>query len=364
MKTIVFAGGAGRRLWPISRVMSPKQFEPILNGKSTLQLAVDNLLSSYSAEDVYISTNAAYVNMIAEHLPYLPEGHVIGEPARRDLAPAVALAMLHLLHDEQAAAESPVAIIWGDSIVSRVDNFHHLLDSAELMLQSDVAKLFFIGETPRFANNNLGWIGLGEELENEAGTAAYGFRSLAYRPDISTCIKMFESGGYVWNTGYFVTTPGYVLELYRRHKPQMWEQLLQIKQAIGRPDYQDVLKDIYPRLESISFDDAILTNMPAEDAAVLHGSLGWSDPGTLYALKEALQPLEDENLLKGLLIDDASRDSLIYNYEEDKLVVAIGLDGMVVVNTDDALLVVHKDNIPLVKKIVNDFEGTDLEKYS
>jgi mannose-1-phosphate guanylyltransferase len=81
-------------------------------------------------------------------------------------------------------------------------------------------------------------------------------------------------------------------------------------------------------------------------------------------LKEALDPDTSANVTKGLVVDESSRDCLIYNYDGDKLVVAVGLEGMIVVNTEDAVLVVHKDKIPLVKQVVNGFEGTDLEDFS
>ena len=114
----------------------------------------------------------------------------------------------------------------------------------------------------------------------------------------------------------------------------------------------------------MSFDDAILHHIDPADALVLHGEMGWSDPGTLYALKEAVNPNVKANVTKGKVIVEASTDSLVYNYESDKLLTVIGLEGMIVVNTEDAILVVHKDNIPLVKKMVDGLEGTDLESYS
>jgi mannose-1-phosphate guanylyltransferase len=174
---------------------------------------------------------------------------------------------------------------------------------------------------------------------------------------------MFASGQFAWNTGYFVTTPRYVRNLYQHFHPAIWDQLTEIETSIGNEKYEDTLRRVYPSMESISFDDAILTHVPAEDAAVLHGELGWSDPGTLYALKEAIEPSKVRNVLKGLVVEEQSSDSLIYNYAADKLVVAVGLEGMIVVNTEDAVLVVHKDQIPLVKKVVEGFEGSDLELY-
>lgn len=366
MKIIIFAGGSGRRLWPISRKKSPKQFEPIIGEKSTLRLAVDRVMDSYGAANIFISTNEAYVDMIREHLPELPAGNVIGEPTRRDLAAAVGLALAHLAHATPANAldDEPVAILWGDNYMDQVDVFRRVLDGAEKLIAGRKAKILFIGETPRFANDQLGWIGLGEEVGSINGRPYFGFNSLRYRPPLVECQQMFAENTHVWNTGYFVTTIGFVRKQYQQQQPNMWAGLTEIEQAIGRPDYQETLHRVYPNLDVLSFDDAILHHIDPADALVLHGEMGWSDPGTLYALKEAINPDLKANVTKGKVIAEQAADCLIYNYESEKLVTVIGLQGMIVVNTEDAILVVHKDQIPLVKKMVDGLEGTDLESYS
>lgn len=365
MKIVIFAGGSGRRLWPISRQKSPKQFEPILGDKSTLQLAVDRVAGPYGLENIFISTNEGYAEIIRRQLPDLPPANVIGEPTRRDLAPAVGLAMMHL--SQVAAAdldEEPVAILWGDNYMDNVPNFQKVMATAESLLAAKKAHILFIGETPRFANDNLGWIGLGDKLGDVAGQPYYRFRSLTYRPPLEKCKQMFAEKSHVWNTGYFVTTLGYVRRLYQLQQPAMWQQLTQIEAAIGQPGYTETLHAIYPQMAVMSFDDAILQHIPGEDALVLHSEMGWSDPGTLYALKEAINPASDADVTKGLVVKDETKDCLIYNYEAGKLVAVVGVEGMIVVNTEDAILVVHKDQIPLVKKLVNGFEGTNLESYS
>jgi mannose-1-phosphate guanylyltransferase len=366
MKIIIFAGGSGRRLWPISRKKSPKQFEPIIGEKSTLRLAVDRVVNVYGSENIFISTNEAYVEMIREQLPELPSENVIGEPARRDLAAAVGLALAHLAKatPPDLLDSEPVAILWGDNYMDQVDVFRRVLDGAEKLVANQKAKILFIGETPRFANDQLGWIGLGEEQGAVNGRPYFGFKSLSYRPPLGDCQQMFAENTHVWNTGYFVTTIGFVRKQYQQLQPQMWAGLKEIEDAIGQPDYLETLHRVYPDLDVLSFDDAILHDIDPADALVLHGEMGWSDPGTLYALKEAINPDLKANVTKGLVVMEASNDCLVYNYEPDKLVTVIGLEGMIVVNTEDAILVVHKDNIPLVKQLVNGLEDTDLESYS
>lgn len=361
MRIVIFAGGAGRRLWPISRESSPKQFEPIVGDESTLQLAVERVAPVYGYDNILIATNERYLSIVREQLPGVPAANILIEPTRRDLGPAVGLAMAHLA---RRGEDEPVAILWSDNYIENVPAFVALLRTAEALIADKTADILFIGETPRFANENLGWIGLGEFAGRVDDSPYYGFGSLTYRPPLERCREMFAQGTHVWNTGFFVTTPGYVRKLYRRFSPEMWRQLSEIEAAIGTPDYQATLQRVYPTMEAIHFDDAVLTHVDRERALVLHSEMGWSDPGTLYALKEALNPDTAANVTKGLVIDTASRDCLVYNYEPRKLVVAVGLEGMIVVNTDDAILVVHKDSIPLVKDMINGLQGTELEGYS
>ncbi len=366
MKLIIFAGGSGRRLWPISRQKSPKQFEPIIGEKSTLQLAVDRVYDAYGGENIFISTNEKYVRLVQDQLTNIPVTNVIGEPARRDLAAAVGLAVAHLAQAtaEGARADEPIAILWGDNYMDKVENFLSVMKAAESLLAQRQANILFIGETPRFANNNLGWIGLGEKHGRIQDQPYYGFQSLTYRPPLADCERMFAEGTHVWNTGYFVTTIGFVQSMYQKYQPQMWQQLAKIQSAIKEVNYPEVLQTVYPRIEVMSFDDAILQYVPPEQALVLHNEMGWSDPGTLYALKEAVNPNLEANVTKGLVKLDECKDCLVYNYEDNKLVSVVGMDGMIVVNTEDAILVVHKDQIPLVKQMVNSLEGTDLEHFS
>jgi mannose-1-phosphate guanylyltransferase len=330
--------------------------------KSTVRLSVERVLDACGAENIYISTNERYLDILRQQIPELPEEQFIGEPARRDLAAAVGLALSHVSY--RSGADESVAILWGDNYMTDEDAFLRLLQAADEIVAAGTAKIVFIGETARFANNNLGWIGLGDELGHSSGLPYFAFESWHYRPPLDKCRRMYASGDYVWNTGYFVTTPRFVAEMYRRQQPAMWDGLSEIMSAVDGEAYTDTLHRIYPQLEVASFDDAIVQHIDKESAVVLHGSTGWSDPGTLYALKEAIDSDTSANVERGLVRALESEDCLLYNYQDEKLLAVAGLDGMIVVNTEDAILVVHKDEIRLVKELVNSLVGTELEKYS
>src|SRR5579872_6698559 len=116
MKIVIFAGGVGSRLWPMSRKNTPKQFEKILGDKSTLQLAADRLQPDFSWDDLYVATGKAFTEVVRQQLPLLPENHVIGEPEMRDVGPAVGL-MTALLAKE--SPNEPMIILWSDHLVRR-----------------------------------------------------------------------------------------------------------------------------------------------------------------------------------------------------------------------------------------------------
>ena len=349
MKIIIFAGGAGTRLWPLSRQNSPKQFAVLRDNQSTLQMAVKRI-KDFGFENTYIATNADYADMVTEQVPEIDREHILTEPARRDLAAAVGLALFRL----KARGESgTVAMLWADHFMEKPQNFVDALRRADELIQENPNRFIFLGEKARFPNHNLGWIKLGKQV----GGSAYEFSAWKYRPEIEECREMFESHDWVWNTGYFVFDLDFVIGLYQKHQPKLAGALEKMVAS------EKQITAEYPKLPALSFDEAIVEKINEDQAVVLKVNLGWSDPGTLYALKEALAPGERKNYEAGNTFSHLSTDSLLYNEEAGKLVVGIGLEGMVVVNTPDALLVCSKDQVPEIKNVLKKLEEQGLNRF-
>ena len=195
------------------------------------------------------------------------------------------------------------------------------------------------------------------------GLKIYKRKSFTYRPELKKAEEWFKAETHLWNPGYFVSTPNHILSLYEEFQSEMFLQLQKIKAALDTDSELEVLQKIYPEMESISFDDAILEGMDDSKALVLEGDYDWADPGTLYALKKYMQENDDDNVSKGLVYNHETRDSLVYNFVKKQVVTTIGLDGFIVVNTPDAILVCPKDRIPDIKKMLKEFDGTELEKF-
>jgi mannose-1-phosphate guanylyltransferase len=360
MKAVIFAGGVGTRLWPISRKNAPKQFEKIAGDKSTLQLAVDRLYPDFAPSDIYVSTGEKYKDIIFEQLPEIPRDNFIFEPEVRDVGPAVATAAAIVAKN---APNEPIAIIWSDHFVKKERRFREVLGFAQSLVQENNERLVFIGQRARFANQNLGWIEFGEEFRIVRDTKIFKFKRLIYRPSLADAQKFLESDKFAWNPGYFVTTPSYILESYRKHSPQIYEGVMKIQEAFGTPDYESVMKSVYPTLEKISFDNAVLEKLDTEYVLVIAADLGWSDVGAWEALKEALQLNDSANVERGKVLLTDSEDNLVFNYT-DQLAVGIDLKGMIVINTDDVMLICNKDSVPKIKKLVESLSGTEHESLT
>ncbi len=354
MKIVIFAGGAGTRLWPLSRKNTPKQFGKLLGDQSTIQQTVERLLPTFSPSDIYIATGKQYASIVSKQLPMIPKDNFIFEPAMRDVGPAIGLVSAILAKE---FASEPVGILWSDHLVRNEELFRSVLLMAEKKIQQKQTEFVFIGQKPQFANQNMGWIEIAEKLEKEGGVEVLSFARLRYRPSIEEAEEFFRGDSFVWNLGYFVTTPKFLQEMFIQYAPDMQKQLSIIAQSYGTAEFTKNLETIYPTLERISFDDAILTKLTPAHILILSADLGWSDVGAWESLKEALADKEHHNVTRGNVMTEECTDNLIFS-ETSQLVVGIDLDGFIVVNTEDVVLICPKNSVPKIKKFVEKLSET------
>lgn len=360
MKVVIFAGGVGTRLWPLSRKNTPKQFEKVVGDQSMLQVSVSKLFPDFQWSDIYISTNSQYGDILRKQFPEIPQENLIFEPAMRDVGPAVGLMVANFI---KKFPNEQIAILWGDHLVKKDTEFRQALKVSEKLVEENSDRIVFIGQKPRFASVNLGYIQFGGEVKSQDNMPVFEFKDFKYRPDEETAKGFLDDNQHAWNLGYFVTTPNFLWEQFKKSAPQVFENLKKISDAVGTSEYEAVLSDVYPDIEKISFDNAILEKLDPKDGLVLSVDIGWSDIGAWEALKEALASSEEENVTKGNVELVDSRDSLVFN-SNGKLVVGIDLDNMLVVDTEDVLLVCPKTSVPKIKKYVESLAGGTNEKLA
>lgn len=349
-------------MWPLSRKKSPKQFEKVIDDESTLQHLVNRLLQKFEPSDIFISTGSGYRGIIGRQLPQISNENIIIEPEMRDVGPAVGLmtAIFAKVNPDES-----MAILWGDHIVNDDVKFHSMLTAADNIIDHNPEKLVFLGHRPRFPNQNIGWIEYDRKsLGTVEGFEYFNLVSFRYRPEKELVEKYALDGRHAWNLGYFVTKPRFLWEQFKIHSAGLYEGLSQIQNAYGTLAYGSVLAEIYPTLPKISFDHAVLEKISVSKSLVLVEDIGWSDVGAWEALKEALQRNQEDNVTKGKVLLETSKDSLVFDYQGKKLVVGIDLHDMLVVNTEDVLLVAPKTSASKVKKLVESFAGGEYEELT
>ncbi len=359
MKVVVFAGGVGTRLWPLSRKKSPKQFERIIGNKSTLQLAVERVVPDVPYKDIYVSTGNAYTHLVAEQLKEIPPENIIAEPVKRDVGPAVAMVMGKLARD---FPHEPTLIMWSDHLVKKTNLFKHIVKEAAEMIYKNNERIVFIGQRPRFPSEDLGWIKTDGISEEHNGILFRTFEGFKYRPDRDLAQKYFADPAYCWNLAYFVSTPTFIYSQFKRFSPNIYRITEKI---LNHPKgFVAGAKEYYHEMPEINFDHAVLEQLEYNYARVIVEDVGWSDVGAWEALKESLQEARTDNITKGEVLLEDCADNLVYNYDNGKLVVGIDLHDALIVNTNDVLLVANKSSVSKVKKLVERFQGTVHEELA
>ena len=231
MKAVIFCGGAGKRMWPLSREKTPKQLnKSIFDGGSTFEMTVERARLVTTPENIFVSTNRNFVDEIQAQAQEIDPSHIIAEPAIRDVAPAVGLMAAICA---QTDPNEPMLILWCDHVVRRPDAFQQMMQKGEQIILNGQAGIVFIGQKPRYPEENLGYIGFGDLVETQGEIRQYDFIDWYYRPSKERAEEFFASGRYAWNTGYFITTPAFLLDKYAEMAPEMYAQLLEIADSYG-----------------------------------------------------------------------------------------------------------------------------------
>lgn len=349
MKYVIRAGGVGSRLWPVSRTQRPKQFHALTSNNTMLQEAVDRVLPLTTPEQIYISTQAACVPLVTEQCPQIPERNIIAEPAHKDTAAAIGLESIIIHH---ADPDAIVASLGSDHSVRRIPEFHAIMRIAEACVTRYPDTIIPIGVQPTRPDTGYGYIQCGDVRETVNGTPLWNVTRFTEKPNEQQAKAFLREGRFLWNANMFVWKVSTILQLYERFLPEMYAQLREIEATLGTPEEQSTIQRIYPQLEQIAVDYAIIEK--ADQIAALSADIGWSDIGDWARLKDELAESESETVVIGAdAVQSHTANTLIYsNTNPRKLVVTIGLKNVVIVETDDVLLVCDKYHSAEVKEIV------------
>jgi mannose-1-phosphate guanylyltransferase len=352
---VVLAGGRGTRFWPRSRARTPKQLLNIVGARTMLEQTVARLAPVFSTQRIWTVTNDAQAAAVKKQLPAAARKHVLSEPVGRNTAAAIALAALHVRH--AAGGDALLGVLPADHYIADTPRYRKIVQSA-LEIARAPGRMVVLGIPPARPETGFGYIECTGAPISAGEFPAFAVRRFTEKPELERAKEYLASGNYYWNAGMFFWRISTFLDNLKRFLPKTHAALESLAAAIGNPSYARRLRAIYPKLENISVDYAILepATLVADDphVNVIPADVGWSDIGSWAAVYELLAAKPGDNVSPGACYAlDATGNFL---WSPDKFVAAIGVKDLVVVETADALLICPRDRAQDVAKVVKALE--------
>jgi mannose-1-phosphate guanylyltransferase len=358
---VILAGGRGTRFWPRSRTRTPKQLLNIVGKETMLEQTAVRLRPLIPPAHIWTVTNAEQTAAVKKQMPAPARKRVLTEPIGRNTAAAIALAALHVRH--AAEGDALMAVLPADHFIAQPDKYRKIV-SAALDFAREPSHMIVLGIPPTRPDTGFGYVERFGDALGPSGFPAFAVRRFTEKPALDLAKQYVASGNFQWNAGMFFWRVSTFLENLKRFLPKTYEALESLAESIGKKTYERRLRAIYPKLENISVDYAILENATRQEGPprvfVIPADVGWSDIGSWAAVYELLAKQSGDNVLAGQgLALDATGNFL---YSPTKFVAAIGIRDLIVVETPDALLIVPRERAQEVAKIVKSLEERKLNK--
>lgn len=342
---VIPAGGAGTRLWPVSRVAHPKFLLPFLGDRSLLQQTAQRLSPLAPPRQTLVVCGSAHAAAIARQLPDLPEAHVVIEPSPKGTGPAIGLAAALIARSDP------------DAIMGSFAADHDVRDEAAFTRAIGVATeaaragwLVTVGIRPTRPETGYGYVertGL-PLVETEAGTA-YRVARFVEKPSLSCAKAYVASGRFLWNASMFVWRAQTLLDELARLQPALHARLLRIAEAWDSPGREEVLAAEWAELPASTIDQGVMEH--AQRIAIVPAEMGWSDVGDWHGLSVLMGGDDHGNSVRGQCVQVNTTNSAVWSVT-GRLVAMVGIDNVIAVDTPDALLIADRTRTQDVREIV------------
>ena len=340
------AGGIGSRFWPMSTAEFPKQFHDILGtGKTMIQQTFERIRQIIPTENIFVITNAEYLELTHQQLPELPKNNVVGEPSMRNTA-ACNIYMANKI--AQINPEANIIVLPADHLILKEQNFCEKVKFAfNTVSQNDY--LVTLGIQPTRPDTGYGYI----QFSNEDTEEIHKVKTFTEKPNLETAKKFLNDGGYLWNAGIFIWNVKSITNSFEKYLPKMAKEFQ--SESYNTESEKEFIEKTYPNVEKISIDNGILER--ANNVFVIPADLGWSDLGTWTSVFENAEKDENQNAKSFNSITYNTEGSIIRIKNREKTAVIDGLKDYIVIDTEKALLICPRNNDQLIKQYVADLES-------
>jgi mannose-1-phosphate guanylyltransferase len=346
LQILILAGGVGTRLWPMSRKILPKQFQPLVGDKTLFQLAVSRAKKITSTKNIFVATNQEFTKLVRTQAKEIPVRNIISEPAFRDTATCLGYAATVL---ENRNPGGVFAVVYADNLIQNEKEFTRKVRAAAEI--AETGKFAIIEVESSFPSTQYGWVEAAKALPKVRGEKVFELKRFVEKPKLPLAKKFHASKKFFWNTGLYVWRSDVLLSKFQAHLPRTFGKLQKISKNLNSPK---VIKKEYSVCEKISIDFGVMEKINPKEVAILPAKLGWSDVGSWESLKNELSK-ENENLVDGEFQAVGAKGNFI-KVDSKKFVALVGVDDLVVVETEDALLICQKEKSGEVKNIVRTLE--------
>ncbi|MFN2466259.1 MAG: mannose-1-phosphate guanylyltransferase [Candidatus Dormibacteria bacterium] len=337
---VILAGGAGTRLWPLSRSGTPKHLLPLLDGKTLLRATYER--ARLVADRVLVVTEISQLPACRVELPELGQDDWIAEPGRRGTAACLALAATVLPGD------GVMTSLHADHLIPDANAFARTVRAAMAAVER-LGKLGTLGLIPREPSTGFGYIEKGASLGAEDGSEIYAAARFVEKPPVEEAMRMVQSGRYLWNTGIFAWPNRLFLDELQRHAPGIAAGAAKAAAARAAGD-DDGYRDAYLAIQDMAVDHAVMER--TSDLVALEADFAWSDVGSWADLRAVLPGDAGGNTVAGdgMVLDGSG--NLVFSSSTGRLVAVVGANDLVVVDTPDAVMVIPRDRVQDVKRLV------------
>jgi mannose-1-phosphate guanylyltransferase/mannose-6-phosphate isomerase len=338
-------GGAGTRLWPLSRKSYPKQFLDLSgSGATMLQDTIERTREVLNVAGVIAVCNVEHRFLVAQQLMDINAdvGAIILEPAAKNTAPAVTLAALQALSVDQDAM---LLVLPADHIITDTNAFLAALERA--VAAANDGYLVTFGVVPKHAETGFGYIKQGDQTAIKGARAIAAFKE---KPDLASAEAYLAEGDYLWNSGMFVFKAERFIAEIKQHAPAIFAACNAAMQGASKDlDFTVLDEPAFSCCPSDSIDYAVMEN--TQRSAVVSLDAGWSDVGSWSGLWDIQTKDANANVKVGDVIAVDSNSS--YLHSDSRLLATLGVNNLVVVETADAVLIADRNNAQNVKKVVS-----------